>query len=85
MGWRQRLLEIALAGGLAAGAAGCPSGFNPPACNASPDPCCSDPHGAACQSRDACEVHPTATCCAESNNRFIVHGCLPDGGVDGGP
>lgn len=83
MGWKQRLTELALAGGLIA-TTGCPSAY-PPACNASPDPCCYDPHSAACQARDACEMHPTATCCAENNNRFVVAGCLPDGGVDAGP
>jgi hypothetical protein len=44
--WKQRLLEIALAGGLAAAAAGC--GDNVPPCNGNSDPCCLDQNSQAC-------------------------------------
>ena len=43
--WKRRLFELAIAGGLAAGT-GCGPGIF--ACNANPDPCCSEPQSQAC-------------------------------------
>jgi hypothetical protein len=82
MGWKRRLLELALAGGLGSGVS-C-GGVGVPQCNANPDPCCLDDGSAACQSRRACLAHPTDACCAEGNNRFTVSGCAPDGGLANG-
>jgi hypothetical protein len=85
MGWKRRLLELALAGGLGSGVSCGGVGVGVPQCNANPDPCCRDDGSAACQSRRACIAHPTDACCAEGNNRFAISGCAPDGGLaDGG-
>jgi hypothetical protein len=48
MSWKRRILELTLAGGLLAGAAGCDDGPHIPLCNANPDPCCADPNSQAC-------------------------------------
>jgi hypothetical protein len=44
--WKKRLVELALAGGMAAAISGC--GPDVPLCNANPDPCCYDPQSSAC-------------------------------------
>jgi hypothetical protein len=64
MNWQRRLRDIAIAGGLVGGAAyGITACYGIPACNASPDPCCGDPGGAACQAEQACAAKPTQACC----------------------
>jgi hypothetical protein len=61
MSWKRRLVELALAGGALAGC-GSPTttpqdlGFNPDifACNANPDPCCSDRQPTLCAAKMQC-------------------------------
>ena len=49
MTWRERLIGLAFAGGLAGGLiGGCDDGPKIPLCNASPDPCCAYPDSQAC-------------------------------------
>jgi len=51
MSWKQRFLELSLAGGMIAvtSAAGCgDNGPTIPVCNANPDPCCAQPNSQAC-------------------------------------
>jgi hypothetical protein len=57
--WRSRLLELALAGGLATGCYGIPP------CNANPDPCCNNQDPTVCAQDKQCAAAPNATCCAE--------------------
>jgi hypothetical protein len=56
MTWRERLLGLALAGGLIASCEGTQPQIPGGPCNANPDPCCSDPNGIACFN----EHHPDA-------------------------
>ncbi len=61
MSWKTRLPELALAGGLLAGASGGPK---IPACNANSAPCCSDPDGGDCAAVHQCAVSPSRACCS---------------------
>ena len=48
MSWKKRILELSLAGGLAASAGCGDTGPHIPVCNANPDPCCAQPDSQAC-------------------------------------
>lgn len=77
MGWQQRIAELALAGGTLIGQLGC-GDHAIPACNANPDPCCSDPSGSVCAT-----VTRERQECAAAGGTYFVGGrvCeLPDGG-----
>jgi hypothetical protein len=55
MGWRERLRDVAHAGGavaIAATVSGCVGCV--PLCNANPDPCCRDSKSAECAAWNAC-------------------------------
>jgi hypothetical protein len=55
MAWKDRLRDLALAGGLAAGLSACSGdGTDIFLCNANPDPCCARPDSTDCAQWNAC-------------------------------
>ncbi|MBS2022427.1 MAG: hypothetical protein JST92_08455 [Deltaproteobacteria bacterium] len=72
MGWKERLRELAVAGGLVAAGASC-GGSAIPACNANPDPCCSAPQSSACA---------TYTSCLNEGGWGVSYTNVPDGGQE---
>ena len=88
MGWRKRLLELGLAGGALGLATGFPGPFF--ACNANPDPCCSQPHSTACAQWNACrdaggEPQPQVVDASlQEECVFPAPDAGRDGGTDGG-
>jgi hypothetical protein len=73
MNWQKRLRDMAIAGGLAGGAAyGYTACFWGNGCNGNSDPCCGDPGGAACQAEQACESNPTEACCIGDHQNRVA-------------
>src|SRR5450755_2310407 len=79
MGWKRRLIDLAVAGGFAA--SGCAFQCGIPKCNANPDPCCFDATSNECLAREACVANPTLCCCTQLDPGHSIYGCAH---LDGG-
>jgi hypothetical protein len=74
MDWRRRLREIGRAGGLVTVAvtmSGCAGGC----CNANPDPCCSAPKSAECETEKECLADGGQADYYKDDGGFLRYGC----------